>query len=1689
MLNPIIMQKNLLKLFIFTFIFGFFMSNNVMGQQWQDNLPHRTTGNYTFFEYQKAFNEYEEANNIENGYIINSKGEKEKVPNWKLFRRWEYEQEKRVNQTTGEFPKTSAIDEYNKWLVDNPQNPKSLSGNWSSLGPDDSGGGYSGSGRLNCIAFHPTDNNTYWVGSPGGGLWRTTNNGSTWTVLTDDNDVLGVSDIAISSNYATDNTIYIATGDKDGGSMWSLGGGTSNDNNSIGVLKSIDGGVTWNTTGLTFITSQKVTISRLLLDPSDNNTLYVSSNIGIYKTTDAGVNWPRLANSPNDGSYYYPIIDMEFNPGNSSIINASTKRYNNTNYIYRTTDAGSNWTEEASFSSTYRIDLAVSPNNNAYVYAIVANSSGGLHSIQRSSNHGDSYGSRYTGSSTKNLLGYYSDASGGTTGQGGYDLSIDVSPSDAENVIVGGVNAHRSSDGGSTWSCSSCWTSHPTYNKGSHPVVHADKHMLKYRSNGDLFECNDGGVYISTNDGSSWTDKGDGLVHSQLYRLGVSQTVSGEVIAGLQDNGSKLLSGGAWSDVKGGDGMECIIDYTDVDVQYATYVRGQITRTTNHWGSATDIEPASGAWVTPYIIDPNANQTIYAGYNNVYKTTNRGNNWSTISTMNTSENLRSMAIAPSNSNYLYVADPDQLWVTTNGGGAWTERTSGLPVSTNAITYIAVKDDDPSTAWVTFGGYDGDRIYQTTDAGANWTNISAGLPNIPMMSVIQNKQNTTDVELYVGTDVGVYLKVGTANWVAFNTNLPNVVVNELDIYYNATPTNSRLVAGTSGRGVWESDLYEAPTGPMIYESCTTTQNTTTDVYLAETEREIIGIQIVTSGSTSPIDATSFTFNTTGTTNALTDIDNAKIYYTGTSSTFATTNQFGATVVIPNGSHVVNGTQTLSAGINYFWLVYDIDASATTGNFVDAECTSLTVGSARTPTTTAPAGNREIASDPCLKTVPYTQGFDIWTESTPAVECTTDGTVFLEECWTNESSDDIDWDIFSGATASGDTGPVDDHTGGGNYLYTESSGSCSGVGYITSPSFDFSSLSDATLTFWYHMYGDNMGIMAVQASTDDGDTWSANIWTLSTDQGNAWIQATVNLDVYAGQGRVKLRWSGTLDGTDFHSDMAIDDINVDGTLVSAGIDWTGASNTDWQNTANWDGGVIPTATDDVTIPNGCPNYPVVNNGIGIKALCNDIEIENLASLTIAVDGYMTVAGSITNSAGNAGLVINSDANGTGSLIHSTSGVVDATVNSFFATPTPTTRQWHFVGSPINNAPISVFPSINNLYFYDEATDDYWTGDVYNSPVNGWTSFTSGNMVNNRGYLFNFYENTLTYTGQLNDNTSTSLIAIDYNDHAGNAPNGDDYNEFDGWNFISNPYTAAIDWEDATINHAAANLDNGVYFYDGTQYAVWLNGGSTNGGSQYIPAGQGFFVKANSAGGTLNIPSSAIVHNTQSFWKETPENYLSIQIKGNEFTDETVVRFNNEATNGMDSNFDAYKLFSHEDNMIQIYTKDISNIEYSINTLPKVNSETSMYINVLNATETFTLAVNKFNFTDVKVFLRDNFTHNMVELKLGDEFIFTSIDLNENRFEILFYNSTTSIEDYKNTIYLYPNPNSGEFNINVSDNTKDYSVQVTTVTGQVIYKNNFENTGTKVIDIKNQSAGIYFVKIQLDDNSIITKRIIIK
>jgi photosystem II stability/assembly factor-like uncharacterized protein len=1675
-----------MKRFTFFLLVVILSSTYLFSQPWLPYLSQKKSSDYSFFDYEKAFNsfckDYQKHNKIRK---TEKEGEGEYegygIPEYGQFKRWEWYWKYRVDWKTGAFPKSSSQEIFDNWKKKKYAIKSTIQGNWQSLGPGNVNSDAVGTGRVNCITFDPNDKNHFWVGAPAGGVWETTDGGNSWTVLTDNNPVLGVSDILLPSDYnkTTNPTIYIATGDRDGGSLWGVNGGQRHDNESVGVLKSTDGGASWKETGLKFAISDHATVGRLLGDPSNPNIIWAATNYGIYKTTDGGTSW-TLKQADK-------FIDIEMKPDDHNILYASTSVFG-VPYprIYRSTDGGETWAVVKQFTiDQYRVDLTVSADAPNDVYAVVSmtdyNNSykeyGSLYGIYKSTDAGASFSEIYDGTaSNHNLCGWETDGSD-VGGQGDYDLAFVANPSNANELYFGGVNGFKSTNGATSWTAVSCWTTSTFYNHDNAALVHADHHMMKYRSDGALFDVNDGGVYYTTDGGNSWNNITPGLVNGQLYGIGVAQDVTDEIVGGFQDNGTKRTTNAStWDDVKGGDGMHCAIDLSDHRNQYGTYAQGQIDHTTNDWGSSSSIRDGGSAdWAAPLQTDPAGGDILYFGDEYVKK---YNGSWTTLSkslTNASSSNkyLTALDVYHNGSDlYIYAAGNDgnswKIWKSPNGGGSnstYTNITGNLPG--NAITDIEVDYNDPNHIWVTLGGYDTNRVYETTDGGTNWKNISDGLPQIPAMTIIQNKDNTSEDELYVGMDVGVYVKQGNSPWVLFSNGLPNVVVSDLEFYYgNAGSSDDKILAATFGRGVWRSDPYQCPS----------------------VDAAIVDI-------ISPVDN-------------YCDLNDNPITPKVKLSNIGTT-----TLTSCDISYIIDG----ASAVNYHWTG---NLSKGESSIVDLPTFNNTYGAhSITVTVSNPNGTTDDNSSNDSKT----KTFDVWNNSLNYtqnfdnfhLDIGYEGTsVPLQECWTNDPSDSQeDWSVNTGQTSSSSTGPNGDHTSGnGKYLYTETSGISGAVNAnLLSPIFDLTNYVNCNISFWYNMYGTAQGTMKVDLyyngawHNDIPVSWngaSAASGGVSGNQGQNWLKANANISAADGYSDVQIRIHATT-GTSAQGDMAFDDFSISGDPAIQTITWTGNTNTDWQTSSNWNPQQIPTSSDNVDIPSSLTNYPVIDDGIAKIAQCNDLTIETGASLTINPGGYMTVAGSITNNAGNSGLIINSNASATGSLIQNSNSGVEATVNRYLDA---NTKAWHMLGSPVAAASItSVFPTTANLYTYDESTDDFWLSDTYgNNSTSGWTKAVSGNMTIGKGYLFNYKPTTLTFTGKLNTSDAGASIPIAYTDHTSSGVADQatyNYDDMDGWNLISNPFTSAIDW--SKVDASAANLYDAIYVWDAANatYKSYVNGtdsydgASTNGGSQYIPAMQGFFVKGNKSlgvGGTLNIPANARIHNSQSFWKKSTKiqnDFLRVKISNSKYSDETVIRFSNIATFGMDNKIDAYKLFSYIDSAPQIYTYSVSgNTEYSINTLPILNQTIIIPLKILVKDSLYSLSFPQLNFKNYFVSLKDKYG-SLYKLTQGKHLNFVrNLKENTDRFSLYFVPKLSQINEHNLNVLLYPNPNNGIFKLIIPNNGKNYRLRISNSSGQIVYMA-WTNAPEMNINLKKFGSGIYFSKIILINGQVFENKIIIK
>ena len=723
-------------------------------QTWEDMMGNP---NINFYEIQNAFNEYWGDEEIPRG------------AGHKPYKRWEYLMETRVDKE-GYYNPLERQQVYNEYINAHP-NQKNSSNAWSALGPFDHPSGNNGIGRINVIAQHPTNSDILFVGTPAGGIWKSTDGGSNWTTSSDFLTNLGVSDIVF--HPTNPNTMYIATGDRD-----------HNDTSTFGILKSTDGGNTWSLTNFepSAVADPFYLIHRILIHPTNGDIMIASTTEGVFRTTDGWNTWSLVLSGTC-------IRHMQYKPGDHNIIYGTTSSNycggnHSTATYYRSTNNGQTWSQITlpHTSTIKRVGIGVTDDNPNVVYFLAAyndnSGSNDFYALYKSSNSGATVSEVTV--NTPPVLG----------SQQWYDWSFTVDENDENTLFAGGVGFRKSTDGGVTWS-----------NSGS--GVHVDHHFAKYFGS-DLYVGSDGGIWKSTNDGSTWSDLNNTLAITQYYRISNAETNASKMLAGAQDNGTHQKTGSSWTHEFGGDGMDNAIDPNDDTNLFVSWQYGHFYRSTNSGGSFSlmiddNTTGVDGAWVTPIKIDENNTSTIYTGYDRIWKSTNDGVTWTDplgSALTSGSADLQYIDVAKSNSNYIYTTDYSNLWKSTNGGTSWSLTAD----PGNQIRWIEIDPTDENHVWVCSNN----DVYESTNGGDSWMNISGTLPNIDMNTIVYDQG--TNEGLYVGSDLGVFYKDATmSDWVPFGTGLPNVIVLELDI----NEADNSIRAATFGRGVWEAPLTAVP----------------------------------------------------------------------------------------------------------------------------------------------------------------------------------------------------------------------------------------------------------------------------------------------------------------------------------------------------------------------------------------------------------------------------------------------------------------------------------------------------------------------------------------------------------------------------------------------------------------------------------------------------------------------------------------------------------------------------------------------------------------------------------------------------------------------------------------------------------------------------------------------------------------
>lgn len=686
--------------------------------------------------------------------------EYERGKGWKQFHRWEWFWETRVN-LDGTFPNFKRTWEELNTNGSLQRGMNNYGGNWQPLGPfnyNNTDSHSPGHGRVNWVRQHPTDPNILFIAAPAGGIWKSTDAGINWAPVSDQISVIGIGSIAIAETNT--DIMFATTGDPNG-----------SDTYSVGLLKSTDGGDTWATIG-----NVPYDLRDVAVNPTDENEVVIATSTGIFMSTDGGLNW---ANVQPGGMR---LVQYKFGDPNS-IFAVSAKQF------YYSNDSGANWSEAIGLndSTSTRLCFDITAANPDYVYVSIAGQGNVYHGTYRSTDGGVSFQLR---DSTANIF----DGSS----QAWYDMAIAVSDIDPNVIVHGVLNIWRSTNGGSTWNRINQWN-----NAGQPSYTHADIHYLNWEG-GNLYCGSDGGIYRSVNNGNTFTDLTQGIQIGQYYKIAGAQSNPNRIVGGLQDNGGYTHDGTEWKIYHGADGMDCAVREANSDHIFGMIQYGSLRysnnggQSTTNWGS-----PETGEWVTPVQYD-NQNNRIIAGYSEVYYTTN--GNWNQLSNHGFPDLLKNIELFDGNTDIMYVATSYKIYRSDDGANNFTEVTNNLQslAAGNQITSIDVDPNDADRIWVTISGWTNNhKVMYSEDGGQNWSNISNGsFPNI-ITNVVKYDASSPNNALYVGTDVGVYFTNDDLGmWIPFMDNLPNVIVNDLEI----NETANIIRAGTYGRGVWESETY-------------------------------------------------------------------------------------------------------------------------------------------------------------------------------------------------------------------------------------------------------------------------------------------------------------------------------------------------------------------------------------------------------------------------------------------------------------------------------------------------------------------------------------------------------------------------------------------------------------------------------------------------------------------------------------------------------------------------------------------------------------------------------------------------------------------------------------------------------------------------------------------------------------------
>ncbi len=681
------------------------------------------------------------------------------------------------------------------------------------------------SGRVRAVVIDPRNSNVIYLGAAMGGVWKSTNGGDSWVALTDKEPSLAIGSLALDPQNP--DIIYAGTGEPTLGLDNYYG---------AGILKSTDGGQSWRLLGENVFGGAGV--SKIVIDPTNSNVLYAalartgvagatSPPRGVFKSTDGGQSWQALIScSDCDG-----VSDLLLNAQTPTTLYAGFYDFG----IVRSTDGGQNWQllgnglPDPQQFFVQRTLLSMSNSNPNIIFA-------SLHVVVTDQYDGavlfktTDGGQSWTQIPTDNFNFCGS--------QCWYSHTLAVHPTNPNTVLLGGMADYigetpadfriqrvvvRTDNNGQNWT-------DLTPNTAPNKTLHPDMHAITFDPNDPqtIWVGNDGGVFRSTDGGATWTSRNTNLATLQFTGFAVDGRNEQIIQGGMQDNNKAFTTDGgtnrAWIATDAGDGGFALIDPFAANIWYGTRFGKSFQRndagpnTLGHWPAKVNgINQQDGAlFYMPIAADPSTAGVFYLGTYRLYRTTDRGESWTPISAALGGARgfLSAITVAPADPKTIYAGTADgNIQISRDRGGSWTNTTKA-PLPGRFVSRIAVHPTQATTAYVVYNGFNTHtpnapgHIFKTGDGGTTWQDISTNLPDVPLLSIVLDRQQPSTI--YVGSDTGVFQSTDEGrSWIPFNNGLPNVAVVELAM----NSSGSTLFAATHGRSVFKVLIDSAATGPV------------------------------------------------------------------------------------------------------------------------------------------------------------------------------------------------------------------------------------------------------------------------------------------------------------------------------------------------------------------------------------------------------------------------------------------------------------------------------------------------------------------------------------------------------------------------------------------------------------------------------------------------------------------------------------------------------------------------------------------------------------------------------------------------------------------------------------------------------------------------------------------------------------